>query len=553
MSATRHAGYHSGGRRSTELDVFSPNDAPDRASTLQPESETPTSQYPRGIRLILITVGLVLSIFLSALDSTIIATAIPSITTEFGSISNIAWYGSAYIITNAALQSCWGKAYNYFPLKTTFLLSILVFEAGNVICALAPSSVVLIFGRVIAGCGGGGIMTGAFIIIALTAGPEYRAAYMGVLGVTFGCASVVGPLMGGALTDGPGWRFCFWISLPIGFAAASTMFICFTSPLRPREASLREKLVQLDLNGGVLVSTSLSCFVLAMHWLGIHSSNSPRVIGSFIGFASLLVCFVINEWMMGDKAMIQSHLLKNKMVLANACYIFFLAGAYFPLLYTLPIQFQSVNNVTASQSGVRLIPLVLGISAFTMIANGLLTFWRHYKPFLLVGAIFAIAGNARIYTSNASTLTSEWVGYEILSAIGIGIALQIPMISNQALVPADNMAAVTSLTLFMENCGTALFVASSEAAFTNGLLSSLARNLPDVDSKNVLDAGATQIRSLFGGRELEQVLGSYLDGCKTSHIITVVCGATAGLISLSNAGPVAVTWARLRIRKAHER
>lgn len=207
---------------------------------------------------------------------------------------------------------------------------------------------------------------------------------------------------------------------------------------------------------------------------------------------------------MGKKAMVQSHLLKNKMVLANACYIFFLAGAYFPLLYTLPIQFQSVNNTSASQSGIRLIPLVLGISAVTMVANGLLTFWRHYKPFLLVGAVFAIAGNAKIYTSNADTLASEWAGYEILSAIGIGIALQIPMISNQALVPADDMAAATSLTLFMENCGTALFVASSEAAFTNGLLSSLARKLPGTESKNVLDAGATQIRNLFSGGELNK-------------------------------------------------
>jgi hypothetical protein len=342
------------------------------------------------------------------------------------------------------------------------------------------------------------------------------------------------------------------VSLPIGFAAAMTMSLCFKDPSKPREVSLREKIQNLDLNGAALLAGSFTCFVLAMHWIGINSWTSARVIGSSVGFAAFFICFVVNEWIMGSKAMVQAHLFKNRLVSANLWYAFFLAGAFFPLMYTLPIQFQSVNNNSASQSGVRLIPLVLGVSVFTMVSNSLLTFWRHYKPFFLIGALLAVAGNTRIYMLDDNTSTKAWVGYELITATGVGLALQIPMISNQALVPADDLGAATSMSLFMENVGTVLFVASGEAAFTNGLLSSLSRNLPQVDTRVVLDAGATQIRSLFSGNELEMVLGGYLDGCKTSHVITVACGAIAGAISLSNAGPAAVREVKMRMKKSHE-
>lgn len=210
MAAVRQAEGRSADRQSVELDVLQSDNLQERESAAERETETPEIENPRGVRLLLITIGLVLSIFTSALDTTIISTAIPAITTEFGTISDIAWYGTSLVITHTAFQSCWGKAFKYFSLKTVFLLSLLVFEIGNIVCALASSSEVLIFGRIVAGCGSGGIMTGAFIIIALTAGPKYRALYMGVLGVTFGSSGVLGPILGGVLTDGPGWRFCFW-------------------------------------------------------------------------------------------------------------------------------------------------------------------------------------------------------------------------------------------------------------------------------------------------------------------------------------------------------
>lgn len=503
--------------------------------------------YPSGLKLVLITIGLVLGIFLAALDATIVATAIPSITDEFGSIGNIAWYGSAYSITNTALQSCWGKAYKYFPLKTTFLSAIFVFEIGNVICATATSSTVLIAGRVVSGIGGGGTMTGAFIIIALTAKPRYRDAYMGVTSVTFGASSVLGPLMGGWLTDGPGWRWCFWVSLPIGFSAALVMLLFFKAPIMPKEGTLKHRILQTDVLGGILLSGALSCFVLAMHWSGIYGWANFRSVLAAVSFVLLMAIFVANEWQMGDKAMVQRRLLANGVVLPNLIFVFFLAGLYFPLLYTLPIQFQSVHGTSAAQSGVRLIPLALGISVFTAVMNVVLTFWRHYKPFVLIGALLGTAGVARMYTLGLHASTAQWVVFELLAAVGIGLALQLPMLANQAAVAVDDIGDVTTLTLFCENLGTSFFIAATEAAFSQGLMASISRNIPELEPHAVLNLGATQIRQNFTGEELHQVQASYLDGCHIATAISMACGLVACVVAMGSAGKEI----KLRLKKVH--
>lgn len=169
-----------------------------------------TDGYPKGLRLACITVALVLSIFLSALDSTIISTLIPEITNAFGSLNQVGWYGSAYAMTNATFLSLWGKAYTFFELKRTFVFCIIIFEAGNLMCGFANGSAILIAGRALAGIGGAGNMTGCFIIIAYAVKPERRAVFMGTLGVTFAVASVTGPLLGGAFVDKLSWRWGFW-------------------------------------------------------------------------------------------------------------------------------------------------------------------------------------------------------------------------------------------------------------------------------------------------------------------------------------------------------
>ncbi|KAF2157838.1 MFS general substrate transporter [Myriangium duriaei CBS 260.36] len=512
-----------------------------------------TSEYPSGWRLIAIVIGLVLSLFIAALDSTLLTTAIPSITDEFGSIKNIAWYGSAYQVTNTAFQPAWGKAYIYFPLKRVFLSSIVVFELGNVVAALASNSSIVILGRVVSGVGGGGVITGTFIMITVIANPRLRPAYMGIVGVTFGCASVIGPLLGGVLTDGPGWRWCFWVNLPIGGVAAVIMFLFFSAPHNPRtEMPIKTRLAHTDMIGALLVTGALSSFVMAMHYAGTFSFSSPNIIGSLAGFGVMAVAFVINEYLMSTKALIQPHLLRKKSILLNLLFSFFIAGVFFPLLYILPVQFQSVNNNSAAHSGIRMIPLVFGVSVLTMLSNSLLTVWRHFNPLLVFGTLVGTVGVVMIYTVDAATSNAAWTGFELLTAAGVGIVLQIPMIANHDLVGQDDIASVTSLTLFAENVGTALFVASSEAAFTTGLISSLRTNMPWMNPSTVVDTGVTQLRTVFKNpSELSGILQAYLDGCRISHIVSLGCGVATIVVSLFGAWPAGVKTLRARFKKPH--
>ncbi|GAM40549.1 hypothetical protein TCE0_039f12982 [Talaromyces pinophilus] len=527
------------------------------ATTEEPPPPIDQNESVAGIKFILLTLSIIFSIFLSALDSTIISTAIPSITAEFGNLNDVVWYSSAYSLTNFAFLSSWGKAYKYFPLKTSFLLAGVIFEIGNIVCATAASSTAVVVGRAISGMGGAGIMSGAFIIIAVTAKPQYRAAYMGIVGVTFGCSGVVGPLLGGVLTDRASWRWCFWyspchlldqlsktnerrISLPIWATGATGILFSLRTATANSEftsASIREKIFQMDFTGSLLATGSMVCFITAMHWGGVTKPwSSTAVIGCLVASAVLAGLFIVNERLMGSRAMVQGRLLLNYTFVANLIYVFFLAGLYFPLLYSLPIQFQSIDNVSASQSGVRLIPLILGISIFTMISNALLSMYRNkHLPLTMLGAVVGTIGVGLIYSiDDATASTKKWIGYEIVTAIGVGLALQLPMIANQALVVSDDIPEATALTLFFENMGTTVFNAATEAAFTSSVISSL----KGVDAAAVIAAGASQLRKLFSGQELQEVLSSYLDGCRVSHALSLTCGGIATAVSLMMAVPV---------------
>ena len=306
--------HHTLGSRSQEHDK-------EDAEQLAP----PSRKYLVGFKLYAVFSALLLSMFLVALDMTIVATAIPRITQDFHSLEQVGWYGSAFFITLAMFQSAWGKAYKYFPLKTSFFASVAIFEIGSLLCALSPNSTALIIGRAIQGLGGAGITGGCYTIIAHIVEPTRVAAFIGWIGAVFSCASVAGPLLGGVFTEKVSWRWCFYINLPIGAASLVLLLILFHTPssAKPVPASSREKLLQMDLPGVCVGLASLVCYILALEWAGVKKTwGSGAVIGTLVAWIVLTAAFVATQWYRKERASLVFRILGQKHVAWCCVFIF---------------------------------------------------------------------------------------------------------------------------------------------------------------------------------------------------------------------------------------
>ena len=285
----------------------------------------PETDYATGLRLFLIMFTLSMSGLLTALEIGIISTAIPAITDDFHSLKDVGWYGSATFLVTASTSPLWGKIFKYLNVKWAYLSSIAVFLIGSIVAATAQHSFAVILGRAIQGFGITGTMNGSIIVINYVAHPQRHPMLIGIWTGVFMTATILGPIVGGALTSGVSWRWCFYINLPLGgpIVVLLLLFLRVPKHIKPPVATWKEILLQLDLPGFSFVLASIICFILALQWGGQTKPwNSGSVIATLGLWIFFIVAFIVVESFQGARAMVPSRLIKSRFTWVNALWSF---------------------------------------------------------------------------------------------------------------------------------------------------------------------------------------------------------------------------------------
>ncbi|KAF5511172.1 Efflux pump aflT [Colletotrichum siamense] len=491
-------------------------------------------EYPHGLKLILIIIALCLAVFLVALDQTIIAPALGAITSEYGSVKDIGWYGSAYLLTTTALQPMYGTVYKLFSVKYIYIAAIAVFEIGSLVCALAPNSTAFIIGRAVAGIGTAGLFSGSIVILSYTMPLEKRPLAFGLIGGMWGIASVAGPLLGGVFTEKATWRWCFYINLPIGGIAM--VFVFFLLHLsrknNPEGKSLVQRLMQLDLIGTAIFIPAIVCLLLALQWGGAeYPWKSAKIIGLFVGFGLMMIIFIGIQLWQGDKGTLPPYLFKNRNVVCAMLFACFFGAAFFPLIYYLSLYFQAIQGVSAVQAGIKILPLLLATVVASMASGALISVIGYYSAIILPSLVLFTVGSGLITTFDLDTPMREWFGYQVLAGLGIGAGFQIGVLVVQTVLPLEEVPVATAVVQFFQSFGGAIMIAVAQSLFQTGLVNGVATRVPDLDPSIFINAGADQVRSILTqmGRQdaIDAVLESYMVGLRHTYYVTVACAAAA--------------------------
>ncbi|KAJ5698334.1 hypothetical protein N7462_000339 [Penicillium macrosclerotiorum] len=485
-------------------------------------------EYPTGMDFWLLMLTLTAILILLSIDMNIIATAVPSITDYFHTVADVGWYSSIFRLCQCSSQFLFGKAYKLFSVKRVFLLTNAICIVGSLLCGAATTSMMLIIGRAVAGVGTAGLLSGCFTILVQSTPLRRRPMFTGMLAAVEGIATLSAPLLGGAIVQSIGWRWCFYLNAPLGVATLLLTFYCFSDPLKPSEIgrmTLKQKILQLDLVSNLLFIPALTGLFLAFSWAGTkYSWSSGQVLGPVAAFAILVAAFIYNQKRRGDAAALP-----------------FPTGNV--LEYYLPTYFQVIRGYSPAKSGYMMLPMIIGGTIGALIHGFGTSAIGYYAPFMLFASIIMPIAAGLVTTFKIDTSFADLIIYTGLSGLAYGIGFSGPQNAVQTVLTVEDVPLGTSVMLFAQSFGPAVAIAIAQVIFVNQLSTNLNGLVPGLNAAIIENNGLSQIVTSVPTDKSRDILVAIDKSlCQTWYMVI-------GLACTTMIGSLMVEWRSVKSRR----
>ncbi|HUR13338.1 MAG TPA: MDR family MFS transporter [Mycobacteriales bacterium] len=497
-------------------------------------SPAPLTQGPQHRQILAILSGLMLGMFLASLDQTIVSTAMRTIADRLDGQTAQAWATTAYLVTSTVTTPLYGKLSDIYGRKPFYLFAIVVFVIGSVLCGQAHSIYELAAYRALQGVGAGGLMSLAFAIIGDIVAPRERARYQAYIMSVFATSSVLGPVLGGYfaghehLLGLDGWRWIFYLNVPVGLAAFAVVWRNLHLPNRRTDHPI-------DYLGAATLVASVVPVLLVAEKGREWGWGSGATLGLLALSAVSLAVFLPWERRLGDDAILPLRIFSNSVFTATSVVAFLLGAGMFGGLVLMPLYLQIVKGASPTEAGLQMIPFMVGMMGSSLTVGRIMRRTGKYRVFPIVGTAIALVGSLLFSTMTADTPLPQVMSYMLVMGVGLGLSMQMLMIAAQNALPMSDMGLSTATTTFFRAMGGTFGAAVSLALLFSTVLGNIRERMADAGLSSAftdqLDAKAldntTKLFEVLPPPVRHMVLQGFADSMHTVFVVTAVTMALA--------------------------